>query len=182
MKWARQILRYLSKTKDDGLLIDGNKPLELKVYSDSDWAGDAATAKSTTGIHASLGGTTIFTRSRLQRKISDSVGMAETYAAHDACRYISWVLGITTELGLQIQRPVPLYVDNKGVYDQAREAKSHEASKHYRLSQAVIREMHAKRIVEVTKIDTSENVADYHTKPLSGAVFTKHRDVIMGRE
>ena len=48
IKWAMHVLHYLKGTANLGLMIDGNKPLELTMYSDSDWGGDEESSRSTT--------------------------------------------------------------------------------------------------------------------------------------
>ncbi len=53
---VKRIFRYLSGTRDDGLLFDGSKGLELQGYSDSDYAGDVEKMKSTSGYIFILAG------------------------------------------------------------------------------------------------------------------------------
>ena len=182
IKWAKRILAYLKGTSKMGISIDGNVPLQLQVSADSDWGSDPKTCRSTTGIHITLGGATVVAASKLQRRVSDSVGMAETYAAHAAVQYVPWLLGLTNEFNLDVPRPVPVYVDNSGVVSQAQEASRHRSSRHYRLPQAMIREMQATGIIMAVKVNTEDNVADFFTKPLVGKRFRRHRDAIMGQQ
>ena len=48
MEAAKQILRYLSATRDRGITFGGGD-LSIQGYSDSDWAGDKEDRKSTSG-------------------------------------------------------------------------------------------------------------------------------------
>ena len=61
------------------VLRSSDVALDLHVFSDSDWAGDVATRKSTSGFLAQLCGTTIVFGSRTQATIATSSGEAEMY-------------------------------------------------------------------------------------------------------
>ncbi|GLI70175.1 hypothetical protein VaNZ11_014802, partial [Volvox africanus] len=49
MSAAKGVLRYLAGTREMGLRFPGGQGLQLDGYSDSDWAGDTVTRRSTTG-------------------------------------------------------------------------------------------------------------------------------------
>ncbi|KAL5709658.1 hypothetical protein ACHQM5_020322 [Ranunculus cassubicifolius] len=55
--WAAvlRILRYLRGTLHQSLLLPSTSTLELRAYSDADWAGDVTDRKSTTGLCIFLG-------------------------------------------------------------------------------------------------------------------------------
>ncbi len=46
---VKRVLRYISGTRDYGILYDGSKPLEIDGYSDADWGGCKVSRKSTSG-------------------------------------------------------------------------------------------------------------------------------------
>src|SRR5437899_1783370 len=48
-KAIHRALQYLKNTRTLGITYDGNKPSGFCGYSDSDWAGDPTTRRSTSG-------------------------------------------------------------------------------------------------------------------------------------
>jgi len=52
---AFRVLRYLKNSPGNGLFFSINTPIELKAYSDSDWATCPDTHKSITGFSIYLG-------------------------------------------------------------------------------------------------------------------------------
>jgi hypothetical protein len=182
IKTVNRIFKYLAANPERGIVINGNNPWEIIAYCDSDWGGDPKTCKSTSGIYFTLCGATIPNCSKLQRKIADSAGMAETIAAHACCREAIFIKGITTELGLPIQGPIKIFVDNNGVIAQSKNALDHKSSKHYRIPQAMIRELEDSGIVDFKKVDTIYNGADVLTKPLGKELHRRHTTSIMGAQ
>ena len=177
-----RIIKYLKSTSGRGIVIDGSGPCELTSFTDSDLGGDPATEKSTSGNYIQLGNSTIFFMSRLQRKLADSVGKAETHAAHELCRQLIWVMGVLIEMGVPVKVPAIVYADNSGIISQSKHALDHKSSKHYRLPQAMIRELKEANYVEFRKVDTKFNGADALTKPLGPQLFWRHMAKIMGEQ
>ncbi|XP_074287754.1 secreted RxLR effector protein 161-like [Silene latifolia] len=52
---AKRILRYVNSTRDHGILYTNSSTLKLVGYTDSDWAGDLDTRKSTSSYVFYLG-------------------------------------------------------------------------------------------------------------------------------
>ncbi|KAJ9523607.1 hypothetical protein QJQ45_007310 [Haematococcus lacustris] len=82
--WAAacNVLSYLKGTCDHGLLFGG--VTGLQGFSDSDYAGDKDTARSTTGYLFTLNGGAISWSSRLQPTVALSTAEAEYMAASNA--------------------------------------------------------------------------------------------------
>ncbi|KAJ0981894.1 hypothetical protein J5N97_010149 [Dioscorea zingiberensis] len=77
--WAAvlRILRYLRGTQFQSLLFPSSSSLELRAYSDADWAGDSTDRKSTTGFCIFLGDSLISWKSKKQPIVSRSSTEAE---------------------------------------------------------------------------------------------------------
>ena len=81
---AKHILRYLRVTIDYGLKYESNQNINLEVYVDSDWAGNAIYRKSTSGCCFSMGLGVISWFSMKQSCVALSTAEAEYVAVCSA--------------------------------------------------------------------------------------------------
>ncbi len=95
-----QILRYLAGSQDRGITFGGEPELRLLGYSDSDWAGDHADRKSTSGSVFTLNGGPISYGSKKQAVVALSSTEAEYVALSLAVREAIWLRLLLTKLGL----------------------------------------------------------------------------------
>ena len=95
-----QILRYLAGSQDRGITFGGEEELNLVGYSDSDWAGDRADRKSTSGFVFTLNGGPVSYASKKQAVVALSSTEAEYVALSLAAREATWLRLLLTELGL----------------------------------------------------------------------------------
>ena len=95
-----QILRYLANSQDRGITFGGEPTLHLIGYSDSDWAGDQADRKSTSGFVFTLNGGPISHGSKKQAVVALLSTEAEYVALSLAAQEATWLRPLLTELGL----------------------------------------------------------------------------------
>ena len=77
----KRIVRYLKGVRSAKSLIEiASPPKFVNVYTDSDWAGQAATCKSTSGGVVQWGNATLTAWSRTQQTVSLSSAEAEFFA------------------------------------------------------------------------------------------------------
>ena len=160
-------LRYLCGTKFHGLVFSPGAPSQWKLSgsSDSDLAGDKATSRSTLGFYSTLGeyGTVSYNCS-LERKICSSTQQAETYALASMVKDTIWLRQLTHELGFGQKEATRQWTDNRGAYLQSSKQVNHATAKHFRISQAFIRNTQDDGVIKVDKVDTKENGSDMFTK------------------
>jgi hypothetical protein len=98
---AKRVLRYLQETKTHGLLYcgqdDSNFP-EPICYTDSDWAGDTESRKSTGGYVFLLCGAAVSWKSKKQSTISLSSTEAEYVALSEATKEAMWLKRLLREI------------------------------------------------------------------------------------
>ena len=120
-----------------------NKEVEILGYSDSDWAGDIDTRRSTTGYVFVLGGAAISWKSRRQATVARSSTEAEYMAVTEAASEAIWLRRLYAELvsnsgphelalGLQQLNsgPQQINVNNSGSISLAHNPKYHDRTKH----------------------------------------------------
>ncbi|KAK2074016.1 hypothetical protein P8C59_008253 [Phyllachora maydis] len=81
-------------------------------FSDSDFAGDKATSKSTYGYLYKLAGRPISWKTKRATTIALSTLEAETDGLTEAIREVQWIIGLFSKLHRPIDHPITLYRDN----------------------------------------------------------------------
>ncbi len=99
---VKTIIRHLKATRTVSIIYCGEKEGELivKSYSDSDWAGDHATRKSTSGFIFMLNGEAVSWCSKRQATVAMSSTNAEYVALILAAKKATWLRLLLTEIGL----------------------------------------------------------------------------------
>ena len=103
---AKRTLRYLKETKSYGLLYkgelnEGGFPEPL-CYTDSDWAGDTESRKSTGGYVFILCGAAVSWKTKKQTTISLSSTEAEYVALSEATKEAIWMKRLLREIETRI--------------------------------------------------------------------------------
>jgi hypothetical protein len=177
-------LRYLKGTRFHGIVFSpgARSQWELSGSCDADLAGDKESSRSTTGHFEKLGefGAVSF-KCQLERKVASSTQQAETYALASMVKNTVWLRQLTHELGFSPMGPTRQYTDNRGVYLQSSKQVNHASAKHFRISQAYIRNHHDDGVIVVDKVPTGDNGSDIFTKgSIPRAAFVKCCLAIMG--
>ena len=112
-------------------------------------------------------------RSIKQKCIVDSSTEAEYVAACEAAKEAVWLKKFLMELGVVPASfsPITLYCDNSGAVAQSKEPRNHDKGKHIDRKYYLIRDIVQRGDVTVTKIATTDNLADPFTKALPSKVF-----------
>ncbi|XP_057451895.1 uncharacterized mitochondrial protein AtMg00810-like [Lotus japonicus] len=130
--WAAvlRILRYLRDTQFQSLLFPSSSSLELRAYSDADWAGSPSDRKSTTGFCIFLGDSLISWKRKKQVVVSRSSTEAEYRAMASTTAEIVWLRWLLESMGVSLTAPTPMYCDNMSVIQITRNSVFHERTKH----------------------------------------------------
>ena len=180
---ATRVAAYLSSTADFkiGGPVSYGKTV-VSYYSDSDHAGDRGLGtKSHTGVMLVMNGIPVHWRSKKQPKTVVSPAHAEIYACSEGlkeARYLQWV---ACDLGLDLPWPLLLQVDNKQVISF-----KYGMCAHSRLRGMIdtrenwVSELRDEGMVEVVKVNSSQNWADILTKCLRGSEFKRQLKMIQG--
>lgn len=174
---AKHVLRYLKGSMEKVLFYQQgqhenlNNKDELLCYSDSDFAGDTTTRKSTGGHVVLLNGGPILWVSRQQKVVAASTMEAEYFAAYEASRDVVWLRRIMDAMGLETitQKPTPMLIDNQSVIAVIKHgAGNARRVKHLDVKVHLVKELHVGKVIEAKYVETEVNASDLMTKPLSG--------------
>ncbi|KAK2066523.1 hypothetical protein P8C59_000332 [Phyllachora maydis] len=123
-------------------------------FSDSDFAGDKATSKSTYGYLYKLAGRPISWKMKRATTIALSTLEAETNGLIEAIREVQWIIGLFSELYRPIDYPITLYGDNQGSITVANDLALHARTKHTLLKFRYVREQVKAKIVTIIYLNT----------------------------
>ncbi|KAK2074625.1 hypothetical protein P8C59_008819 [Phyllachora maydis] len=126
-------------------------------FSDSDFAGDKATSKSTYGYLYKLAGRPISWKTKRATTIALSTLEAETDGLTEAIREVQWIIGLFSELYRPIDYPITLYRDNQGSITVANDLALHARTKHTLLKFRYVREQVKAKIVTIIYLNTKSD-------------------------
>jgi hypothetical protein len=175
---GKRIFRYLSKYIDTGITLSSDNSNELNRYisgyCDSDFAGDIATAKSTTGYVFLLANGPISWKSKLQSIVAQSTTEAEYIAINTAVKEAIYIKQLLSELGHYNQNKFPIYTDNNGALLLAQNPIFHERTKHIAVKYHYIRHQIDNGIIDIIWVPSEKQKADGLTKPLDKNKFESY--------
>ncbi|CAL0326312.1 unnamed protein product [Lupinus luteus] len=164
-KAAIRILRYIKSSLAMGLFFPNNSIIQLKAYSDSDWASCPDTRRSISGYCIYLGNSLISWKSKKQKTVSRSSCEAEYRAMALTTCEITWLTYLLEDLQFSFSKVTLLYCDNQSSIHIASNPFFHERTKHIELDCHTVREQYAGHI-KLLPISTNLQFADALTKAL----------------
>ena len=162
---AKRVLQYLKGTIKLGIMYFP-PPMRLVGFSDTDWAGDVNTRRSTTGYVVMLNNGAIAWRGKRQVTIALSSMESEYMAVTEAAKELKWLRQFLTELGHSVDSAMVLKSDNQGAIALAKNLVSHSRAKHIDLRHHFIRDAIKDKIIWLEYIPTAKITADSLTKAL----------------
>jgi hypothetical protein len=181
---AIHVLLYLKGTTDKGITFSGSL-FDLHAFSDSDWAGDPTTRRSTTGYVIFISGGPISWMSRLQTVVATSSMESEYMAMYACIQELVWIRGVfrELELGKLVSESTPLFVDNESAKALAENPVYHKRSKHIEIKWHWIRQHVGERFstVVLKSVFSADMLADMYTKQLATDHFRSQAETSMGK-
>lgn len=173
-----QIFAYLLKTSNFCICYDGKRKSKLIGFTDSDFAGDLNRRRSTTGYVFFLNNGPICWSSQLQKCTAQSTTEAELVAACGSSMEAIWLRRLINEIGLLPVGATPIKCDNQSTIQLIHNPVFHQKTKHIEVKYFLVRELQEKGDVDVSYVDTTNQLADIFTKPLPGPKFENLRSRI----
>ena len=172
-----QIFRYLKGTVDRGLVYTKNGGSHLVGYSDSDYAGDITTRRSTAGYVFYLAGGPIAYRSSLLKTVALSTTESEYMALCMAAQEAMWIRGFLNHVGHTGSKAVTIYEDNRSMIDLMKNPEVHSRSKHIDVRFHWLRQIIDEGI-RITWIESSNQAADGLMKALPAVAYQKFIEML----
>jgi hypothetical protein len=165
----KRILKYLFTTKTKKLMLQ--RPTKtpspiISSYCDSDWAHDQNDRKSFSGSIVLVDNNPVIWISKKQKTVATSSCEAEYMAASEATKDLLHVYHLTKEI-TAVNLPLQLYIDNAGATYMAQNPVNNKRTKHIDIRYHHVRDWVQRKIIEIVKVPTEENISDILTKSLA---------------
>jgi hypothetical protein len=181
---AKRVLGYLESTADFGIQL-GNPgtDVSLNVFSDSDWAGDEETRKSTAGVVLLYNNCAVDWKSTKIQTVALSSTEAEVNALALAVQRIQFINPIVQEFGhSNIDQQTNIYEDNMpAIHMVKNNGCNGKRAKHFDVRVKYIIDVLARSDYTMYAVRTHDQMADFLTKSLPIPAFRAARDLVMTR-
>ena len=161
---------------DDCLVSNSSITEGLKVYSDSDWAGEYSVngeTASRTGCLITYNGMPVDWCSSKQLCIATSSADAESRALSTSIQRGLHTQYLAEELGLQLEPMLPIFVDANAAIGFARNNGGTSKMKHIDIRAAWVQQIRDKKQIQIQKIAGTKNPADFFTKLMTNVEFKR---------
>jgi len=184
----KRVMDYCVTTKDKGLILNltarwngkDDGKFVIRGVSDSDYAKDLESRRSVTGYSVFLNDSPVAMKSKMQDIVTLSVTEAEIVAATMCIQEMLYVKKVIEGIGLEIELPMIIEVDNKGAKDLMNNWSVGGRTKHIDVRYFHIRKLKEANMVKIEWIPSEENCSDIFTKNLGQELFNKHSNVFVG--
>ncbi|GJV87113.1 putative ribonuclease H-like domain-containing protein [Tanacetum coccineum] len=160
-------LMYLTASRPDIMFAvcacARDSPFELEAFSNSDYRGASLDKKSTTSGCQFLGRRLIYWQCKKQTIVATSTTEAEYVAAASYYGQVLWIQNQMIDYGFNFMN-TKIHIDNESTICIVRNHVYHSRTKHIEIRHHFIRDCYEKRLIDVLKIHTDNNVADLLTK------------------
>ena len=147
--------------------------MTMRIFVDSNHAGDLVTRRSRTGFVVFLNCAPIYWSSKKQTSCETSTFGSEFVAIKQATEYARGLRYKLRMMGITVDEPTFVYGDNQSVLANTTLPASTLKKKSNAIAYHFVREGCARDEWRTTYINTNDNVADLLTKPLAGPKRSK---------
>lgn len=189
LKAMKDVMEFCLSTKEKGIVLhpvgqwdgkDRSYPFVIHGLSDAEYAGDADTRRSVSGYSTFLEGAPVSAKSKMQGCVTLSVTEAEFVSACECAQDMLFVMRLLESMGLTVQKPMVLYIDNKGAVDLANNWSSAGRTRHVATKIMFLRELKEQGILNCQWISKDNMSSDIFTKNVGGADFHRHASAYVG--
>ncbi|GJR05374.1 retrovirus-related pol polyprotein from transposon TNT 1-94 [Tanacetum coccineum] len=160
---VKRIFRYLKGQPKLDLWYPKDSPFDLEAYSDSDYAGASLDRKSTTRGCQFLRSRLIFWQYKKQTVVANSTTKAEYVVAASCSGQVLWIQNQMLDYGYNFMN-TKIFIDNESTIYIIKNLVFHSKTKHIEIRHYFIIDSNEKKLIQMIKIHTDQNVADLLTK------------------
>jgi hypothetical protein len=175
-----RVIKFMNHTKSIGLKVmpklDDDFSWNLKVFYDSDWAGEPETRVSVTGFVIYLLDVPVCWRSKSQKGVTLSSTEAEYVAISEAVKEVKFIYYLLCDFHIKVNLPIIIKTDNIGAIFMAENSSTGVRTRHVDTRYHFIREFIEDGFVKIQFVRSVENNADIFTKNVSHDLYVKYEE------
>lgn len=173
---VKRVFGYLKGTPHRGIryCYTPGQPLELEVYTNSDYVGNVDSQKSVSGYVVSIAGGPICWMSKKQPTVALSSTEAEYRVLTSAAKEIIWCKLLFSEMGISLPTCIVIKTDNQGSMALAQNPVFHARTKHVEVEYDFIRDLIKSGKISLEYVATQDNPVDILTRALGRELHEKH--------
>jgi transposase InsO family protein len=160
------VIGYIKNTLDYGLTYSRDHELSPTAFVDADYGGCRDTRRSTSGYIFTMAGRPVTWSSKRQATVALSTVEAEYVAMSRCAQQMVWMQSWLDEVEIPHTLPGLIKGDNRGAIALTKNTKDHGKVKHIDIRHHYIRELLRSEAISVEYVSTTDNLADFLTKPL----------------
>ncbi|GJS55411.1 putative ribonuclease H-like domain-containing protein [Tanacetum coccineum] len=169
---VKKIFRYLKGQPKLGLWYPKDSPFDLVAYINSNYAGASLDRKSITGGCQFLGCRLISWQCKKQTVVANSTTEAEYIADSNCCGQVLWIQNQLLDYGYNFMQ-TKIHIDNESTIYIVKNPVFHSNTKHIEIRHHFIRDSYEKKLIQMIKIHTDQNVADLLIKAFDATAKVK---------
>ena len=173
---AKRVLRYLQATSHYVLRLAPKKgKVNVRLFSDSDWAADKNDRRSISGSLSFINGALVDWCSTKQASVATSSTEAEYVAVSETAKTGIHLKQLLSEVGADLELPIKVDMDNQGALFMGKHDVNNKRSRHIDIRYHLIRDWIQKQLISLRYLATDFNIADLLTKGLDVNKTVQHR-------
>jgi hypothetical protein len=159
-----RVIKFVIDTKTFDLKVqpklDNNLGWDLKIFCDSDWAGDPKTRVSVTGFIIYLLIVPICWRSKSQKGVTLSSTEAEYVTISEAVKELKFIYYLLSDLHIKVNLPIVVKTDNIGAIFTSENASTGFRTWHVDTRHHFVQEFIKDGIIKIDFVRSVENDSD----------------------
>ena len=174
-----KLLGYLDKTKNFKLNLSNVQTIDLKCFSDSDFAANRDDRVSMGGMIFFIDKVPISWRTFKHKCVSLSTMEAEYISLTESAKEMVWIQNILVEcekLGVKVENNI-IYCDNQAAINFSNSPIENHRTKHIDIKYHFLRNLVDKKLFAVKFINSKNNKADGFTKPITKEAISKFCEI-----
>ena len=165
---AHHLVWYLKSNPGQGLFFAISSSLQLRAFSDANWASCADSCKFVTGVCVFLGDSLVSWKAKKQITVARSSAEAEYRALTAVTSELIWISQLLYDFRITVTKPALIFFfcDNQAAIHIVSNPIFHERTKHIEIDCHFFRDKLTKGFIKLLPVRSHHQLADVFTKPL----------------